>query len=65
MYRLLGLSHFSSLHYVDIDRYEKDTYYNVIGLLNLKNDLEARQNVPGLFIYLFDFQLRTCKNGTL
>ena len=37
-------SDFSSLHNVDIDRYENDADY--IALLNLKNDLEAQQNRP-------------------
>ena len=36
---------FSSLYNVDIDRYENDIDY--IALLNLKNDLEAQQNLPG------------------
>ena len=38
-------SSFSLLYNVDIDRYENDPGY--IALLNLKNDLEAQQNLPG------------------
>ena len=38
-------SDFSLLYNVDIDRYENDPEY--IPLLNLKNDLEAQQNLPG------------------
>ena len=52
-------SDFSSLYNhdnVDIDRYENDRDY--IALLNLKNDLEAQQNLPG-------YKYNTFLNGEL
>ena len=49
-------SDFSSLYNVDIDRYENDPDY--VALLNLKNDLEAQQNLPG-------YKYNTFLNGEL
>ena len=49
-------SDFSSLYNVDIDRYENDPDY--IALLNLKNGLEAQQNLPG-------YKYNTFLNGEL
>ena len=46
----------SSLYNVDIDRYENDPDY--IALLNLKNGLEAQQNLPG-------YKYNTVLNGEL
>ena len=49
-------SAFSSLYNVDIDRYENGPDY--IALLNMKNNLEAQQNLPG-------YKYNTFLNGEL